>query len=164
MDPQIWFGRTTTDCEKRHNATSKTTWIEESYSTNTNAIMSIESFLCRQLDIAFIDARVIKNEAMVALELHGYPATPEQRRAIQREAIRIFYLGRSENDRMTMRRRNWDLESFKIPTGSMSVSDVHDSGASQESSSSREEQSSLSSWSPKRILSTKKSLRRLFEN
>ena len=89
--------------------------------------MTIEHSLCRELDIRFIDARSIKNEAILSLKIDGYP-TADQTREIQEEAIRIFRR-RGSQDRRTMRRMNWDLEAVKIPAGAMSMSDVQDSGA-----------------------------------
>ena len=97
--------------------------------------MSVESFLTRKLDIRFIDARSIVNEAKVGLGIHGYP-TKDQEVSIRKEACRIF-CERSEANKDTMRRLSASLEAIKIPSGSMS------SDTSFCSSSSFEEDQSL---------------------
>lgn len=87
--------------------------------------MSAESYLSRELDIRFIDARVLVNEAKLNLNIHGY-MDKEQQILIQREAIRLFKL-RGRKEALYMRRANWELDSVKIPNGSMSLSDWQDS-------------------------------------
>ena len=103
--------------------------------------MTIESDLCRELDIRFIDARALKMEAMVSLKIDGY-ASRDQHGDIVIEAMKLFNQ-RSNNDQMKMRRQHWDLEAQKIPTGSMSMSDVHDSGTSDISAVSSHSTSSF---------------------
>ena len=89
---------------------------------------SVESILTRELDLRFIDARNIVAEARLSLGIHGYPSKQEVFQ-LREEAIRIFH-AKPVDEQRTMRRQNWDLEAVKIPTGSMSMSDYMDSGAS----------------------------------
>lgn len=91
--------------------------------------MTIESKLCRSLDIRFIDARALKMEAMISLGIEGYP-NREERVKIETEAVRIFNL-KKEDQKMNMRKMNWDLDAMKIPTGSISLSDVFDSATGE---------------------------------
>jgi hypothetical protein len=51
--------------------------------------MSVESYLTRELDIRFIDARSIVNEAKVGLGIVGYPLK-EQDKLLKQEAIKIY--------------------------------------------------------------------------
>ena len=51
--------------------------------------MSVESTLTRELDIRFIDARVLTTEAKLNLGIEGYPSL-EQTSELIAEATRIF--------------------------------------------------------------------------
>jgi len=73
--------------------------------------MTVESFLTRELDIRFIDARRIAAEARVSLGIHGYPSKDELR-ALRREAMRLFE-ERPENVKMALRELNNELEELK---------------------------------------------------
>eukprot|EP00934_Nitzschia_sp_Nitz4_P008884 Nitzschia sp. Nitz4//scaffold31_size150131//23021//23380//NITZ4_002812-RA/size150131-processed-gene-0.185-mRNA-1//1//CDS//3329547611//8874//frame0 len=73
--------------------------------------MSVESSLSRELDIRFIDARSLVNEAKLNLELSGYLES-KQRIAVYEEALRIF----SEQDitsQRGMRSAHFTLETIK---------------------------------------------------
>jgi hypothetical protein len=78
--------------------------------------MSVESYLTRELDIRFIDARSIVNEAKVSLGIVGYPLK-EQERLLKQEAVKI-YGGHNVNVQTHMRRLKGDLDAVKIPAGS----------------------------------------------
>eukprot|EP00339_Tiarina_fusa_P029080 CAMPEP_0117046368 /NCGR_PEP_ID=MMETSP0472-20121206/32059_1 /TAXON_ID=693140 ORGANISM="Tiarina fusus, Strain LIS" /NCGR_SAMPLE_ID=MMETSP0472 /ASSEMBLY_ACC=CAM_ASM_000603 /LENGTH=124 /DNA_ID=CAMNT_0004758689 /DNA_START=84 /DNA_END=458 /DNA_ORIENTATION=- len=89
---------------------------------------SIESDLVRQLDIRFIDARTIVNEAKVNLGFHGYVADNGDVHKIHEEARRIF-MDRPLGARQTMRRLSSNLEAVKSTGanscgGSVAFSDV----------------------------------------
>jgi Tfp pilus assembly major pilin PilA len=73
--------------------------------------MSIEGSLTRKLDIRFIDARFMVNEAKVNMGITGY-LTEEQALKVQNEAIKIFK-GQSDEVKRTMRRLKDDLEEVK---------------------------------------------------
>ncbi len=101
--------------------------------------MTVESFLTRELDIRFIDARNIVTEAKITLGVNGYPSK-DQERQLREEAIKIFQQ-RPGEAQTTMRRLSADLEAIKIPAGSQSsrvstaTSNDEDSFASEEVSS-----------------------------
>jgi hypothetical protein len=80
--------------------------------------MTVESFLTRELDIRFIDARNIVTEAKINLGVNGYPSK-DQERELREEAIKIFQQ-RPGEAQTTMRRLSADLEAIKIPAGSKS--------------------------------------------
>jgi ubiquinone biosynthesis protein UbiJ len=69
--------------------------------------MSIEGFLTRELDIRFIDARSVVNEAKINTGITGY-LTEEQALKVQKEAIEIFK-GQSDEVKRTMRRLKEEL-------------------------------------------------------
>eukprot|EP00934_Nitzschia_sp_Nitz4_P008223 Nitzschia sp. Nitz4//scaffold266_size26515//20124//20510//NITZ4_008260-RA/size26515-processed-gene-0.12-mRNA-1//-1//CDS//3329544877//8213//frame0 len=96
--------------------------------------MTIEGFLVRELDITFLDARSITNEAKVALGIEGYPSS-DQYQPLQEEALRLFQ-GRPENEKLAMRKRNWNMEAVKISSGSLSLSHTRDAGNSEDSEAS----------------------------
>lgn len=73
--------------------------------------MSIEGALTRDLDIRFIDARMLALEAKVNLGVEGYHS-PEQQEQIIEEALKIF-AGRPDEVRKTMLERNTNLEAAK---------------------------------------------------
>jgi hypothetical protein len=92
--------------------------------------MSVESYLTRELDIRFIDARNIVTEAKVSLGIRGYPSK-DQLKELTLESMRLFEI-RPEAQKTSMRRMSSDLESVKIPVGSLSsrAYDLEDSDGS----------------------------------
>ena len=82
--------------------------------------MSIESFLTRELDVRFIDARNIATEARMSLGIEGYP-TREQGAMLRNEALRLFAL-KSAEEQQGLQKMNSDFEAAKLPSGSMSHS------------------------------------------
>jgi hypothetical protein len=80
--------------------------------------MSVESFLARELNIRFTDARNIASEARLSLEIQGYP-TKAKETQIYAKAIELFQTP-LENERNGMRRLYADLNAVKIPVGSLS--------------------------------------------
>lgn len=70
--------------------------------------MSIEASLTRDLNIRFIDAKEITNEARVRCGIQGYP-TREQQRVIVSQALKIFEQ-KSEEEKACLRRMNADME------------------------------------------------------
>eukprot|EP00934_Nitzschia_sp_Nitz4_P006660 Nitzschia sp. Nitz4//scaffold83_size84149//1530//1856//NITZ4_005158-RA/size84149-processed-gene-0.11-mRNA-1//1//CDS//3329558899//6650//frame0 len=72
---------------------------------------TIESILTRELNLRFIDARIIASEAKVALGIQGYPSAA-QLPALHQEAERIFYT-KSAQERSSMQQMNVDFESMK---------------------------------------------------
>lgn len=73
--------------------------------------MSIEGILTRELDIRFIDARELVNEAKMALGITGYP-TQEMKETLRNEAIQIFKR-RSQKTQERMRHLNTALIAAK---------------------------------------------------
>jgi hypothetical protein len=89
-------------------------------------IMTVESFLTRELTLRFIDARNIATEAKLNLEILHYP-TKDQEQAIREEACRIF-ASRPKEQRQAMQRMSADLlEAVRIPNASLSTSLRHNS-------------------------------------
>jgi hypothetical protein len=80
--------------------------------------MSVESYLTRELDIRFLDARNIVTEAKVSLGIQGYPSK-DQLKELKLESMRLFAII-PESQKTSMRRMSSDLESVKIPVGSLS--------------------------------------------
>ena len=77
--------------------------------------MTVESFLTREFDIRFIDARNIVNEAKVKLGIYGYP-TKEQQVQLVKES---YYIYKERSDKDELKKLNDDLESLKFdPTNS----------------------------------------------
>eukprot|EP00934_Nitzschia_sp_Nitz4_P001142 Nitzschia sp. Nitz4//scaffold186_size43309//5543//5875//NITZ4_007315-RA/size43309-processed-gene-0.35-mRNA-1//-1//CDS//3329539752//1142//frame0 len=72
---------------------------------------SIESMITRELDVRFIDAHVIVNEAKISLGLEGYPKQQDIER-IHAESVRLFFT-KTKDERESLRRMHWDLESVK---------------------------------------------------
>eukprot|EP00934_Nitzschia_sp_Nitz4_P001641 Nitzschia sp. Nitz4//scaffold32_size149145//30935//31300//NITZ4_002869-RA/size149145-processed-gene-0.85-mRNA-1//1//CDS//3329548039//1641//frame0 len=89
--------------------------------------MSIESTLCRELDIRFIDARELVNEAKVNMDLVGY-VSQAQLAQVEAEALRLFQR-RNSKEKNNMKRANWELEAVKMATGSQSSSGWMDSAS-----------------------------------
>jgi hypothetical protein len=85
---------------------------------HVHIIMSVEAYLTRELDIRFIDARSMVNEAKITLGIQGYP-TLIQNMQVLREAIKI-----SEEHNISakrgMQRLKVDLERVKSAGGSSS--------------------------------------------
>lgn len=80
--------------------------------------MTVESILTRQLNIRFIDARSLCNEAKLNLGIEGYYEEGQEDELIH-EAIQIFSKRPTEL-KQTMRQLKCDLDAVKIPKGSMS--------------------------------------------
>jgi hypothetical protein len=80
--------------------------------------MTVEAILTRELEIRFIDARALCNEAKLGLGVDGYPI-PEQEDFLVEEATMIFR-ARPEETQRAMRRLKTNLDAFKSPTGSLS--------------------------------------------
>ena len=98
---------------------------------------SIEGFLTRELNIRFIDARQITNEAKIALGIEGYPSK-SQMRALRHQALAIFET-RPSHAKDTMRQLSGELDAVKArssahahPQGSLS--DKEDSSSSDDNS------------------------------
>lgn len=127
-------------------------FLQAQQRTSTLKNMSVESSLCRELDIRFIDARELVNEAKLKLNLPGY-VNKDQHAFIQEEAVRIFEQ-RDVEEQRELKRANWDLESVKIPNGSLSMSEWRDSSKSSLSQSTH----SVSSENPSRMSSRSKML------
>lgn len=92
--------------------------------------MSIESYLTRELDIRFIDARDLTNEARMSLGIVGYPNKKELR-GLREEALRIFH-SRPENHKINMRRLSYDLEAMKQGLSSSVASTEREDSASSD--------------------------------
>ena len=95
----------------------------------------VESLLTRELDLRFIDARVLATEARISLGVEGYP-TRDQVDDLRMEAIRIFER-KSSGERRALQKLNMDFEAIKFPAGSVAsaASSVDGSGDSLEESS-----------------------------
>lgn len=86
---------------------------------------SIESFLTRELDLRFIDARTIATEARVSLGILGYPSS-DQIAQVREEAIRIFH-SKSGGDQRALRQLNMELvEALKNTSGECSTVSASD--------------------------------------
>jgi hypothetical protein len=79
--------------------------------------MTVEHELTRELDIRFIDARSIVNEAKLILSIHGY-TTKEEDVNIRQVALHIFDQC-PESSKRTMRSLSADLEAAKFSGGSV---------------------------------------------
>ena len=93
--------------------------------------MSVESYLTRQLNIRFIDARALCNDAKLSLGVQGYHSEDQQAPLID-EAVRLFQQ-RPEHVKATMTRLRCELDTIKNPP---SRSQSGRSDDSQRSSSS----------------------------
>ena len=80
--------------------------------------MPIETILTRQLNIRFIDAKALCNEAKINLGIEGYHRD-DQEEALLQEAINVFS-ERPDEARGVMRRLKSDLDAAKIPKGNSS--------------------------------------------
>ena len=79
---------------------------------------TVEGILTRELEIRFIDARALCNEAKLGLGIVGYPS-PEQQVLLVEEAKMIFR-ARPEETQNAMITLKSNLDAVKIPNGSMS--------------------------------------------
>jgi hypothetical protein len=88
--------------------------------------MTVEAVLTRDLEIRFIDARALCNEAKLGLGVVGYPS-PEQEFLLVEEAKKIFRArsGETQSGMITLKS---SLDAVKIPKGSMSSGTEEDSG------------------------------------
>jgi hypothetical protein len=96
--------------------------------------MTVEAILTRELEIRFIDARTLCNEAKLGLGIDGYP-NPEQELSIVEETKMIFR-ARPEETQRAMRRLKTNLDAVKIPNGSMSSPSSSGDGSESENLSS----------------------------
>ena len=98
--------------------------------------MSIEQVLTRELDIRFIDARELVNEARLSLGIVGYPSKDELER-LQEQSVLLF--DRLPDDQKNaMRRRNCEFAAIK----SQSLSSASRTRSSSISTTERDESSS----------------------
>jgi hypothetical protein len=82
--------------------------------------MTVEHELTRELDIRFIDARSIVNDAKVMLSIQGYTSKEDDVK-IRHAALHIFDQ-QPESSKRTMRSMSAGLEAVKISNGSVSSS------------------------------------------
>lgn len=94
---------------------------------------SVEGYLTRELDIRFIDAREITNEAKMMLGIIGYP-TKQEMVMVRKEAMQLFNK-RSEEEKQSMRRLSTSLDAVKS-MHSMSSHASSECGDSSDTSSS----------------------------
>jgi len=92
--------------------------------------MSVEAYLTRALEIRFIDARDLANEAKMTLGIVGYP-TKNQQRHLLRAAVEIFN-SRSESDRQAMRQTSSEFETIKSAQLGRAVSVTEESSSSED--------------------------------
>jgi hypothetical protein len=74
--------------------------------------MTVESFLTRELQVRFIDARNLATEAKLNLGVFGYPSH-EQQEAIIEEALKVFQQ-RPNEVQAGMRRLSSSLDAVKL--------------------------------------------------
>jgi hypothetical protein len=89
--------------------------------------MTVEAVLTRELEIRFIDARALCNEAKLGLGVDGYPS-PEQEVLLVEEAKMIFRARPEETQRammITLKKSN--LGAVKIPKGPPSCDGTEES-------------------------------------
>jgi hypothetical protein len=80
--------------------------------------MTVEAVLTRELNIRFIDARALCNEAKLGLGVVGYPS-PEQEVVLVEEAKMIFRARPEETQRAMIRlKSNLDAFNKEIQKGS----------------------------------------------
>ena len=96
-----------------------------SYSTitTTNAgTGTIESFLTRQLEIRFIDARSLVTNAKLNLDLVGYLQDDDRstRNAVIAESIRLFHEEKTSQERRAMKSLHTKLTTVKRNSSSLS--------------------------------------------
>ena len=90
----------------------------------------VESFLKRELNIRFIDARTLATEAKNNLGISGYPSA-DQKESLKAEACRIFK-EKSEEEKVQWRFRNVELNVSKeesIRNSAHSVCSMRSSGS-----------------------------------
>jgi hypothetical protein len=83
-----------------------------------HSTMTVEAVLTRELEIRFIDARALCNEAKLGLGVVGYPG-PEEEVLLVEEAKKIFR-ARPEETKCAMMTLKSSLDGVKITKGSMS--------------------------------------------
>jgi hypothetical protein len=87
--------------------------------------MSVESFLSRELNVRFIDARMFVTEAKLALGVEGYYGE-EQEAGLIKEAMRIFEkLPLEEKVAMRRLRKSLDFVKRRSNWDCISLSDEH---------------------------------------
>ena len=94
--------------------------------------MPIEATLTRTLDIRFIDARAIANEAKLNLGISGYPSQQEEAMLVD-EAIRIFDQSPTAM-KSSMRRLRDHLDACKSSSDLFSRSNMDNDESYSESS------------------------------
>ena len=114
--------------------------------------MTIESFLTRELNVRFIDARNLATEAKLNLGYHDYPSK-SQKLEIQEEACRIFSERLSDSERSHLREQSNELKNTKNlmlfhGSGNISKSGSNTSLHSASNYSSSSSQSSRSKNQP----------------
>ena len=125
----------------------------------SHVMMSIEQLLTRELDIRFIDARELVNEAKLSLGIVGYPSK-EQLQRLQEQSVSLFDR-LPENQKSAMRRRNGELTAIK----SQSLSSSSRTRSSSISTTERDESSSSDDVSCHgRSLTSRGWLRRTFSS
>jgi hypothetical protein len=110
--------------------------------TREAKMVSIESMLTRQLDLRFIDARILATEARIALGIEGYPSKDDVE-LIVAEAVNIFQQ-KSQEEQKSMQELHWNLKAMKFPNRTMSRGESMDSTPSDHHSSVTSSSSSLS--------------------
>mmetsp|Transcript_71170 Transcript_71170/g.206108 ORF Transcript_71170/g.206108 Transcript_71170/m.206108 type:complete len:139 (-) Transcript_71170:94-510(-) len=118
------------------NNAATTSTISKTSSLSESA--SVEGYLTRELDIRFIDARDLANEAKIHLGITGYPAK-HQCAQVKREAKKMFRR-LSPEDQQNMRALRQNLDTFKLTrskSDSYSTCDETESCSSRTSTASR---------------------------
>eukprot|EP00934_Nitzschia_sp_Nitz4_P008983 Nitzschia sp. Nitz4//scaffold32_size149145//111913//112227//NITZ4_002895-RA/size149145-processed-gene-0.100-mRNA-1//1//CDS//3329548117//8973//frame0 len=87
--------------------------------------MSAESILSRELDIRFIDARNLINEAKVSLDVFGYIDEGNQVNVLEKASELFRAMDHSEQ--LRMKQASWELRSIKMSSDAYSVSDYQPS-------------------------------------
>ena len=101
-----------------NRVSSFSNFLSSNSSSLSNSTMTVEAALTRELEIRFIDARALCNEAKLGLKVDGYPSA-EQEVLLVEEAKTIFR-ARPEDTQRAMIKLKSDLDAVKIPNGSMS--------------------------------------------
>ena len=131
--------------------------------------MSVESFLSRELEIRFIDARAIATEAKLNLGVEGYVDDMDQCAKIVAEAIKVFD-GRTDKEKFGMRQLHTKLNTVKAmssgnscysgdssymadfdsPSDNFSVKTSSTRGSTSSGSGKKRRSSTLKFWSVRR--------------
>lgn len=80
--------------------------------------MPVEAVLTRQLEIRFLDARSLCNEAKLGLGVVGYPSS-EQEVLLVKEA-KMLFRARPEETQRAMTRLKYNADAVKLANGSLS--------------------------------------------